>query len=149
MTLSNDQHAELNTPEAYQISLLEEKLHVTRQKQKVGEVIVRKEVETKMVAIPVRREKLVVEKAGKNPEKLSETILSTEKINGFTYDEIDDCDTLHSHKSHFVSLTKAKELLAAVEQTASTSDIKVRIEIVSSCVKDEAKLQEICMNCRD
>jgi hypothetical protein len=43
------------------IPLLEERLVVDRQRRKVGEVIVRKEIEVQMVQVPVRREKLIVE----------------------------------------------------------------------------------------
>jgi hypothetical protein len=43
------------------IQLLEERLIVNRIKRKVGEVIVRKEIETQIVEVPVRREKLIIE----------------------------------------------------------------------------------------
>lgn len=52
-------------PQASQgIQLVEERLIVNRQRVKVGEVSVRRVVETDMVEIPIRREKLVVEKIG-------------------------------------------------------------------------------------
>ncbi len=43
------------------IRLLGERLVVERSKRKIGEVIIRKEVETRMIQIPVRREKLIIE----------------------------------------------------------------------------------------
>ncbi|WNZ21809.1 DUF2382 domain-containing protein [Leptolyngbya sp. NK1-12] len=49
------------------VRLLEERLVVNRQKRKVGEVIVRKEIETRMVEVPVRRERLIIEQV--NPER--------------------------------------------------------------------------------
>jgi stress response protein YsnF len=55
MTLSNDKRSEINSAELYQISLLEEKLQVSRRKEKVGEVVIRKQFETRMISIPLRR----------------------------------------------------------------------------------------------
>jgi stress response protein YsnF len=49
------------------VKLLSERVIVDRKKRKIGEVIVRKEVETRMVEVPVRYEKLVVEQV--NPER--------------------------------------------------------------------------------
>ena len=50
-------------PEEGQIvRLLEERLIINRSRQKIGEVIVRKKLETRFVEVPVKREKLVVEK---------------------------------------------------------------------------------------
>ncbi|MEX0268305.1 DUF2382 domain-containing protein [Leptolyngbyaceae cyanobacterium UHCC 1019] len=43
------------------LSLLEERLVIDSHKRKVGEVIVRKEIETRIVEVPIRREKLIVE----------------------------------------------------------------------------------------
>lgn len=46
------------------IKLLEERVVVNRQRRKIGEVILRKEIETEMVQVPIRREKLIVEQVG-------------------------------------------------------------------------------------
>lgn len=43
------------------ISLLEERLAIALTKRKVGEIVVRKEIETRMISIPVRRETLIIE----------------------------------------------------------------------------------------
>ena len=144
MTLSNDQQADVNSPEAYEISLLEEKLQIARRKQKVGEVLVRKVVETKVVTIPIRREKLIVERIGSNPEILTEVVLSEEKVNGFKYDDLDDNDTFNISKSHFLSFSQAQKLLADIEQLSLVANNKLRLEIVSSCAEDQATIQDIC-----
>lgn len=144
MTLSNDKQANINSPQAYQISLLEEKLQIARRKQKVGEVIVRKVVETKVVTIPIRREKLIVERIGNNPEILTEVVISEEKVNGFKYDELDDHDTFNISKSHFISFSEAQKLLADIEQLSLVASSKVRLEIVSSCGEDQEAIQDIC-----
>lgn len=57
------------------IRLLGERVVVERKKRKVGEVIVRKQIETRMVQVPVRYEKLIVEQVGAEPKQLAEIIL--------------------------------------------------------------------------
>ncbi|MDP8932591.1 MAG: PRC and DUF2382 domain-containing protein [Cyanobacteriota bacterium] len=53
------------------IRLLEERLVINRSKRKVGEVIVRKEIETRMVQVPIQWEKLIVEQVGDDPKVLA------------------------------------------------------------------------------
>ncbi len=58
------------------IRLLEERLVVESNKHKIGEVIVRKEIETRMIQVPVRREKLIVEQVSPEHKQLAEIDLS-------------------------------------------------------------------------
>ncbi|MBI4781021.1 MAG: DUF2382 domain-containing protein [Oscillatoriophycideae cyanobacterium NC_groundwater_1537_Pr4_S-0.65um_50_18] len=53
------------------IRLLEERLVVNRIRRKVGEVIVRKEIETRMIEVPIRREKLIVEQVSPSHQQLA------------------------------------------------------------------------------
>ncbi|MGH2413213.1 MAG: hypothetical protein ACREPR_17725, partial [Brasilonema sp.] len=53
-----------------------------RTKRKVGEVIVRKEIETQIVQIPIRREKLIVEQVSPERKQLAEIDLGQETISG-------------------------------------------------------------------
>jgi hypothetical protein len=62
------------------IPLLEEKLIVNHTKQRIGEVIVRKQITTQMIEIPVRRERLVIEQISPNHRQLAEIDLETEAI---------------------------------------------------------------------
>ncbi|BCL34100.1 YsnF/AvaK domain-containing protein [Nostoc sp. MS1] len=62
--------------------LLEERLVVDTIRQKVGEVIVRKVIETEMVQVPVRREKLIVEQVGSEYRQLAEIDLGRGEIPG-------------------------------------------------------------------
>jgi hypothetical protein len=64
------------------ICLLEEQLVVDNNKQKIGEVIVRKVIETKMVQVPVRREKLIVEQITPDHQQLAEIDLTGGEITG-------------------------------------------------------------------
>lgn len=146
MTLSNDKRSEINSAEFYQISLLEERLKVTRRKEKVGEVVIRRQVETRMISIPLRREKLIIERVGENPEKLTEVIVAEEVVNGFKYNEVDNNDSLCLNKSQFVSPSTAQELLTDIRQLLSTANIKISLEIVTNCSdgKTVSELKNIC-----
>lgn len=62
------------------IPLKEEKLIVERERRKVGEVVIRKQVETHFVQVPVKREKLVIEQVGSDDQILAEIPLSEETI---------------------------------------------------------------------
>ena len=84
------------------VRLVEERLKVNRQKRKVGEVIVRKAVETRIVEVPVRREKLIIEQISPERQQLAAIDLGQGEITG-----IDVLDPL------------------ATEQRASTSPYRV------------------------
>ena len=64
--------------------LLGERVVVNRSKRKIGEVIVRKEIETRMVQIqvPVRHEKLIVEQVSPEYKQLAEIDLGQEIVTG-------------------------------------------------------------------
>lgn len=66
------------------IQLFGERLVVNRKRVKVGEVSIRRVVETEMVEVPIRREKLVVEKTGAQASsveiQLGETQLQGDEI---------------------------------------------------------------------
>lgn len=74
--------ANIRTEDEDTIKLLEERLVVNRQRRKVGEVILRKEIVTEMVQIPVRREVLVVEQAGTVNRRLASFYLNGEEQQG-------------------------------------------------------------------
>lgn len=58
------------------IPLLEERLVVQRQRHKVGEIIVRKVVETRMIQVPIRRERLIIEQISPERRELASIDLS-------------------------------------------------------------------------
>jgi hypothetical protein len=62
--------------------LLEERLVVDNIRQKIGEVVVRKVIETEMLQVPVRREKLIVEQVGPEHRQLAEIDLGQGEISG-------------------------------------------------------------------
>ena len=136
----------IETPvlDEHQISLLEEKLVVKRQKYKVGEVIVRKVVETRMIHLPIRREKLVIEKAGTTDEHLAEVDLGTGQVNGVKFSELGNANELYLSQSNFVSIESAQQLLAAANEHSNSQKVKVRLEIVSDSSDSQTVYQEIC-----
>ncbi|HHP7231519.1 MAG TPA: YsnF/AvaK domain-containing protein [Xenococcaceae cyanobacterium] len=140
----NQNHEPTQVLEVQQIPLLEEKLRVARHKHKIGEVIVRKQVETRMIQVPVRREKLIVERVGKNPERLSEVVIGSEKVNGFEYEALKNTDSLHMTKSQFLDLQTAQQLLEALGQLNSATNAKVRLEIVTDCLEAQTQHQHLC-----
>ncbi|MFM2315574.1 MAG: hypothetical protein RLZZ04_4852 [Cyanobacteriota bacterium] len=137
MNLSDDQQAEINSTESYQISLLEEKLQIARRQQKIGEVVIRKQVETRMVNIPLRREKLIVERIGKNPEQLTEVIVAEETVNGFKYNELNNNNSFSFNQTHFISLSTAQDLLTAISHLSCAPNSRIRLEIVTNCSENE------------
>lgn len=130
--------------EIKRIALLEEKLQVKRRKQKVGEVIVRRQVETRMVQLPLRRETLIVERIGNNPERLTEVVISENQVNGFKYEELSDRAQLNVSRSNYLNLQTAQELLEAIAHLDSASNAKVRVEIVTDNSEAQIKHQNIC-----
>lgn len=142
----NPTHNQNLTPSSgiERITLLEEKLQVKRGKQKVGEVIVRKHVETRMVQLPLRRETLIVERIGNNPERLTEVVISENQVNGFKYEELSDHAQLHVSQSNYLNLQTAQELLQAIAKLDSANNAKVRVEIVTDSSEARIQHQNIC-----
>ena len=161
-SFNNDvKKTEAEVRENYQISLLEEKLVVERHKLKVGEVIVRKEVETRMVHLPIRREKLVIEKVGATNEYLTQVDLGEGEINGVKFSDLSNTDNIYQVQSDFISLEAAKELLARIddskgqnesgnwtnaqpEDRSNLKNVKVRLEIITDNSQSQQTFQDLC-----
>ena len=117
--------------EQYDISLLEEKLVVKRSKHKVGEVIVRKEIETQTIHIPIRREKLIIERAGVSNEQLTEIDLGEGEVNGVKFNELGNTNDIYQTQSKFVSLDKIQEFLTEITKHTDESNLKIRLEVIT------------------
>ena len=145
LTSVNDtEKIEAKAPEEHQISLLEEKLLVKRKKHKVGEVIVRKKIETRTIHLPIRREKLVIEKAGITNEELTEIDLGEGEVNGVKFSELNNAEALYLSQSNFVSIETAQKLLDEVKNRFDRPNFKLRLEIVSDDSEVQTAYQEIC-----
>jgi hypothetical protein len=115
------------------ISLLEEKLSVNRFKQKIGEIIVRKKIETRMVQVPVRWEKLIVEQVGSPSKQLAEINLGQGKITGIEFTKLlhaKDDGSVDTVNAEFISPKAASDFLEAIATHQPHECSKVRIEII-------------------
>lgn len=142
-SLTNSQEIEAQRLEEHQISLLEEKLIVKRFKQKVGEIIIRKEIETRTIHLPIRREKLIIEKAGATTEQLAQIDLKEGKVNGVKFSELSDTDDLYLTQSNFVTLETARQLLAEIGNRGS-KNVKIRLDIVADNSESQNAYQNLC-----
>ncbi len=123
---------------ASNIPLLEERLVVNHHKRKVGEVVVRKEIETRMIEVPVRREKLIVEQVSPEYKKLSEIILgegdgyrllSEENPETVQAAQIQSQDT-NRVTGEFHSPEIAARILEEIAKRQPNGCSKVRVELV-------------------
>lgn len=130
------------------IRLLEEKLVVNRSKQKVGEVVVRKEIETRVVEVPVRREKLIVEQVGEEPKQLAEIDLGKGKVTGVPDSVEASPQTTTTVKGEFVSPKAASDLLAAIALQDNHGCVNVRVELVVDNPELQKTYQQMFDRCR-
>ncbi|MEG4850244.1 DUF2382 domain-containing protein [Microcoleus sp. B5-D4] len=112
------------------IRLLEERLVINRSKRKVGEVIVRKEIETRMVQVPIQWEKLIVEQVGDDPKVLAEIDLGEGSITGIDLTEIKTDREEPTVKAEFTSVQKASKILNSIASQPRHGCVKVRLELV-------------------
>ena len=112
------------------IRLLEERLVINRSKRKVGEVIVREEIETRMVQVPIQWEKLIVEQVGDDPKVLAEIDLGEGSITGIDLTEVKSDRQEPTVKAEFTSVQKASKILNSIASQPRHGCVKVRIELV-------------------
>ncbi len=112
------------------IRLLEERLVINRSKRKVGEVIMRKEIETRMVQVPIQWEKLIVEQVGDDPKVLAEIDLGEGSITGIDLTEIKSDRHEPTVKAEFTSVQKASKILNSIASQPRHGCVKVRLELV-------------------
>ena len=144
-----------HTPEAAQVvaeetvQLLEERLIVDRHKRKVGEVVVRKTVETQIVEVPVRREKLIVEQIGSDPKRLAEIDLGSSDLSGIELAQglAHNGQTVVSGEVH--SLRAARQLLDAIASLPNSGTPRVRLEFVIDDPRLRGTYQELLSRYRE
>ncbi len=131
-------HSMVTTTEGTEeiIRLLEERLVVDRSKRKIGDVIVRKEIETYMIQVPVRREKLIIEQVSPEHKQLAEIDLGQEEITDITLVEAIPITNNTRPLSgitvsgEFDSPKIASLLLNAIAMERQHGCKKIRVEIV-------------------
>lgn len=135
------------------IRLLEERLVVEQNKRKIGDVIVRKEVETRMVQVPVRYEKLIVEQVSPERKQLAEIDLGGGEISGLELQEpmISEAES-NGHSSsavsgEFKSPKSASLFLNAIALQRHHGCAKVRVELVLEDTELESTYREWFQRC--
>ncbi len=126
------------------IRLLGERLIVDRSKRKVGEVVVRKEIETRMVTVPVRHERLIVEQVSPEYKELANIYLGGEEIVGTEATsaqrlESADFNGALTVSGEFSSAKIASLLLNAIALERNNGCKRVKITIA---VEDEQHQQQ-------
>ncbi|MEH2454364.1 YsnF/AvaK domain-containing protein [Nostoc sp.] len=129
------------------IRLLEERLVVESSKRKVGEVIVRKVIETRMVQVPVRREKLIVEQISPEHKQLAEIDLGQEEIDGIDLTQVERPEVTHFDSAltvsgEFTSPKTASLLLNAIALELNHGCKLVRVTIAVEDESHQKKYQE-------
>ncbi|WP_242053842.1 DUF2382 domain-containing protein [Nostoc sp. FACHB-888] len=129
------------------IRLLEERLVVESSKRKIGEVIVRKQVEIRMIQVPVRREKLIVEQISPEQKQLAEIDLGQEEISGIQLTDIERLEVTHFNSGltvsgEFSSPKTASLLLNAIALEQNHGCNQVRVTIVVEDESHQKKYQE-------
>lgn len=117
------------------IDLVSEALKIRRQRHKVGEIVVRKVVETDWVQIPVRREKLIVEEVGQ-PEPLYEVTLGTTRVQNSAAESISTMPPISQPAAQPIGKWSSfREALAHLNRLANDpDDAHPPIEITLSLV---------------
>lgn len=129
------------------IRLLEERLVVNRSRRKVGEVVVRKQVETEIVKVPVRREKLIVERVGSETETLTEIDLGRGQVNGLEPSEFSSSQSNCIVSGEFLSPQAASEFLGAIALQNNHGCAKIRVELVLEKPEFQEGYQQMFKRC--
>jgi sporulation protein YlmC with PRC-barrel domain len=129
------------------IRLLEERLVVGSKKRKVGDVIVRKEIETRMIQVPVQREKLIVEQVTPEHKRLAEIDLGQGEISGIELTEgksrrITNFDSGLTVSGEFNSPKIASLLLNAIALEKNHGCQQVKVAVLVEDESLQKKYQE-------
>lgn len=130
------------------ILLLKERLVVDIEKRKVGEIVVRKEVITQIIEIPIRRERLIVEQISPEYKQIAivdlDSNTSSVKIN-----EDSNLEEKHTVKGEFNSVQMASEFLEAIAHLCEQIpefDTSIKIEINAKDTTLQKTYQELLNN---
>lgn len=123
------------------IRLLEERLVVDRNKRKVGEVIVRKVIETRTVEVAVQREKLIIEQIDPEHKQLVEIDLGQGEVTGIELANAASPDG-STVSGEFTSLRAASLLLDTIARQHGHGCKKIRIELDLEDLDHQATYQE-------
>ncbi len=127
------------------IPLLEERLIVDYKKQKLGEIVVRKEIETRNIQVVVRREKLIVEQVGEESKLLAEIDLDrgdSYSVDWMTHRELKDIEGNLTATGEFNSPEIVSLLLNAIALDTDHGCQQVKVELTLQNPLQQKKCQE-------
>ena len=114
---------------AKKIPLWDERLIVDRRRRKVGEIVVRKAVEIHVVEVPIRREKLIVERVSPEYEQLAVVELGQAEIQEFN--SLNSTQPLPPViKAEFDSTNEAILFLAAIASESNFNLQKLQVHLI-------------------
>lgn len=119
-----------STSEEHSIRLLEERLVVNPQRRKVGEVIVRKEIETRMIEVPVRREKLVIEQVSPEHKQLALIDLKGDTSDALELRHATTAEANPVVTGEFASIDAAIHLLKLIAAKSNSGCESVQLTLV-------------------
>ena len=125
------------------VPLLEERLLVKHEKRQLGEVIIRKKVETHLVQVPVRREILIIEQVGSPNKQLTEIDLADSKVPGVVINSNDNTEVNFVVKGELISPQIASEILRDIALQEKHGCKKISLEIEVENHEQQVKYQEI------
>jgi stress response protein YsnF len=122
----------INQQQIAKIPLLEERITVNRNKRKIGEVSVRKKIETKIVQIPLRREVLIIEQVGEETKKLAEVDLDRGDNARINSNTLSEGDYEYVIVGEYSSIELARQILDKISSVANnlTSKPRIKLEIL-------------------
>jgi Domain of unknown function (DUF2382) len=112
------------------INLLEERLIVENKICKKGEVVVRKVVETRIIEVPVRNEKLIIEQVYPEYKQLAEINLEIEEnTQTSTIKSVSHLNRKSSISSNFGSIHSAMQYLETISLKDQYKKVQIEITI--------------------
>ena len=139
--LQSNASTPISAEETFQ--LLAERLVVDLHRRKVGEIVVRKEVETRIVEVPIRREKLIVEQVSPEYKQLAIVDLGQAQdtdINSFEAVEVNLRPVV---SGKFNSPESAMRFLEAIANQLTSSQQEVQITVVSKDSSSQATFERL------
>jgi Domain of unknown function (DUF2382) len=128
------------------INLFAERLVVQLSKRKLGEIVIRKQVETQYIEVPVRCEKLIVEQVSPTYKQLAEIAPRDSKVLGISCSSALDWSEHPIVSGFFSTPEAASQFLSAIASLTynGCSQIELRITLKDSKLKSgyERWLQE-------
>jgi hypothetical protein len=123
--------------ESLTIQLLAERLVATQRKQKVGEVVIRKEVSTHIIEVPVRQEKLVIEQISPQYKKIADITPEQGEINTVSTRAAEDL-SIGTFQGRFLSAKTASEFLSTIAEITQDDHaaVEISIQLTDAKLKD-------------